>query len=76
MDLLLRMDRAEPFRLDPSGDEALRMAKQVRRRALREAGSIRLYEEANRHFGMPKTSLRYSRELTQPLYVPTRAASN
>jgi hypothetical protein len=69
MDLLLRMERAEPFGLDPSGDEALRMAKQVRRRALRESGSFRLYEEAHRHFGMPKTSLRYSRELPQPLYI-------
>ena len=76
MDLLLRMDRAEPFRFDPSGDEALRMAKQVRRRALREAGENRLYEEANRHFGMPKTALRYSRDLHQPLYVATRSASN
>ena len=76
MDLLLRMERAEPFRLDPSGDEALRMAKQVRRRALRQSGEIRLYEEANRHFGMPKTSLGYARDLAQPLYVPTRSASN
>jgi hypothetical protein len=76
MDLLIRMDRAEPFRLDPSGDEALRMAKQVRRRALREIGDHRLHEEAERHFGMPKTALRFSRELTTPLYVPIRSASN
>lgn len=76
MDLLLRMDRAEPFRLDPSGDEALRMAKQVRRRILREAGESRLHEEANRHFGMPTTSLRYSRDLAEPLYMPARVASN
>jgi hypothetical protein len=76
MDLLLKMDRAEPFRLDPSGDEALRMAKQVRRRVLREAGESRLYEEANRHFGMPKTSLRYARDLGEPLYVAARSANN
>ena len=76
IDLLRRMDRAEPFRFDPSGDEALRMAKQVRRRALREAGEGRLYEEANRHFGMPKSSLHFARDLAQPLYVATRPASN
>jgi len=76
MDLLLRMDRADPFRLDPSGDAALRMAKQVRRRALREAGADRLREEAERHFGMPATALPYSRDLTKPLYVPVRSASS
>src|SRR3954463_7520143 len=46
MDLLLRMDRAEPFRLDPSGDHALRAAKHVRRKALREMGDHGLREEA------------------------------
>ena len=76
IDLLLRMDRAEPFRLDPSGDNALRTAKQVRRRALREMGDVGLREEADRHFGLPTTSLRFSRELASPLYVPMRAASN
>jgi hypothetical protein len=76
MDLLLRMDRADPFRFDPSGDAALRMAKQVRRRALREAGVGRLHEEADKHFGMPATSLRYSRDLAEPLYVPLRAANS
>jgi hypothetical protein len=76
IDLLRHMDRAEPFRFDPSGDEALRMAKQVRRRVLREAGESRLFEEANRHFGMPKSSLHYARDLAQPLYIGTRAASN
>ena len=37
MDLLSRMDRAEPFRMDPSGDEALRLAKRVRKKVLRDA---------------------------------------
>src|SRR5262249_23585000 len=35
MDLLIRMDGAEPYGLDPSGDEALRMAKKVRRQTIR-----------------------------------------
>lgn len=76
MDLLLRMDRADPFQLDPSGDEALRTAKQVRRKALREMGDHGLHQVAERHFGMPETSLRFSRELESPLYVPMRAASS
>jgi hypothetical protein len=76
MDLLLRMDRAEPFQLDPSGDNALRTAKHVRRRALREMGDDGLREEVDKHFGMPVSALGFARELASPLYVPTRAASN
>ncbi|HTE47536.1 MAG TPA: zinc dependent phospholipase C family protein [Gemmatimonadaceae bacterium] len=76
MDLLMRMDRSETFRLDPSGDHALRMAKQVRRKTLREGGEQLLHFEADRHFGMPKTSLLFSAQLSQPLYVSTRVASN
>ena len=73
IDLLRRMDAAEPFRLDPSGDEALRLAKRVRRRVLREAGEERLFEEADRFFGMPATSLDYSATFGEPLYLPARA---
>ena len=76
IDLLRIMDRAEPFQLDPSGDEALRMAKRVRRRILREAGEDRLFEEADKYFGMPTTALAYSSSLAQPLYVPTRSPSS
>jgi hypothetical protein len=76
IDLLNRMGGAETFRLDPSGDEALRLAKQVRRRVLREAGEQRLLDEANRHFGMPASALRYAAELSQPLYFPSRSASS
>jgi hypothetical protein len=76
IDLLRHMDHAEPFRLDPSGDEALRMAKRVRRRILREAGEDRLFEEAERYFGMPRTPLTYSTTLVRPLYPRSRSASN
>ncbi len=76
IDLLQRMDGSEPFQLDPSGDEALRMAKIVRRQTLRASGESRLHEEADRHFGMPSTSLPFSANLAEPLYVPARSASN
>ena len=75
IDLLRRMDGAEPFRLDPSGDEALRLAKRVRRRVLREAGEDRLLEEADRYFGLPTTGLDYSTTLGEPLYLPARSVS-
>src|SRR4051812_22024847 len=74
IDLLRRMDGAEPFQLDPSGDEALRMAKRVRRKILREGNEPRLHEEADRYFGMPATKLTYAAELARPLYGPSRAA--
>jgi hypothetical protein len=76
IDMLQRMDRADPFKLDPSGDDALRMAKKVRRRVLREGGEDRLHEEADRYFGMPSSGLAFSRGLNSPLYVPARATSN
>src|ERR671927_236805 len=38
VDLLRRFDGAEPYHLDPSGDAPLRLAKRVRRHALRTGG--------------------------------------
>ena len=76
IDLLNRMDSAEPFRLDPAGDAALRLAKRVRRRVLREAGEDRLFEEAERYFGLPATGLVYSSALQVPLYLPARSFSS
>ena len=63
---------SEPFQLDPSGDDALRMAKQVRQRVLRDGGEERsCAEAAERHFGMPATrAAAIARELAQPLYDP------
>src|SRR5262249_38418069 len=76
IDLLLRMDRAEPFELDPSGDAALRMAKRIRRRVLRIDGEDRLRDEAERQFGLPATSLAYAANFPAPLYDPVRIVSN
>ena len=76
IDLLQRLDRSEPYLLDPSGDEALRLAKRVRRGALRSGGEERVVEEALRHFGMPASALTYAAELEAPLYVPARSTSS
>ena len=76
IDFLARFDRSSPYRLDPSGDAALRRAKQVRREALRSGGPERVSEEAERHFGLPASTLGYARALGAPLYDVRRAASN
>ena len=54
IDLLSRWESSEPFALDPSGDEPLRAAKQVRRLARREGGDVRAALSADRMFGMPR----------------------
>jgi zinc dependent phospholipase C len=76
LDFLHRAEGSEPYQLDPSGEERLRRAKQVRREVLREEGEERLVEEADRHFGMPSVSLGYAASLETPLYPVTRSASN
>jgi hypothetical protein len=76
VDFLRRIEKSEPYRLDPSGDEPLRLAKRVRRDVLRREGDNQLREEAERHFGMPVSSLAFSQQLELPLYTPSRSASS
>ncbi|MEP6619939.1 MAG: zinc dependent phospholipase C family protein [bacterium] len=75
IDLLVRFDHSTPYQLDPSGDDALRRSKQVRKEALRVGGMERMHEEAERHFGLPVASLGYVGKLTPPVYRASRAAS-
>jgi hypothetical protein len=70
VDLMHRLDRAEPYAFDPSGELRLRLAKRVRREALRLGGPTVLAEHADRHFGMPQTLLSYSASLALPLFDP------
>src|SRR5256714_1945514 len=70
IDLLSRMDRAEPFKLDPAGTIALREAKKVRRAALRRGGEEHVLEQAEQHFGMPRSELKFASALPEPLYPP------
>ena len=79
MDFLLRLDRSEPFRLDPSGEERLALAKRLRRQVLREGGETLLIDRAATEFGMPSSELEFAQQfesLGRPLYEPMRAASN
>jgi len=75
IDLLTRLDRAEPYKLDPAGTIPLRAAKKVRRAALRRGGEEHVHEQAQQHFGMPPSELRYATELPEPLY-PARDANS
>ncbi len=76
VDFLRRFDRAEAFRLDPAGTKHLRLAKRVRREALRIGGEDLLLERATEHFGMPPTALTFARGLPAPLYLPSRSDNN
>ena len=81
IDVLARLDQSEPQGHDPSGTRALRMAKRVRREALGVGGMRETHRAAAQHFGMPVTTLEYSRRLSVPLYPPpalgaARDASN
>ena len=75
MDFFVRFDRSAPYQLDPSGDDALRRAKQVRKDALRSGGTERLLQEAARHFGLPAEPLGYASKLDAPLYPARRPSS-
>ncbi|GAC1416958.1 MAG: zinc dependent phospholipase C family protein [Gemmatimonadaceae bacterium] len=70
VDLLTRLDRAEPYKLDPAGTVALREAKKVRRAALRRGGEEHVLEQAQQHFGLPRSTLKYAVRLPEPLYPP------
>jgi hypothetical protein len=71
IDLLNRLDDAEPRALDPAGTTALRQAKRVRRAAIRRGGDEEaIATVAHTHFGLPRSALSYSKQLSEPLYPP------
>jgi hypothetical protein len=76
IDFLRRFDRADAFRLDPAGTKHLRLAKRVRREALRVGGEELLWERATKHFGLPPSTLGFARQLPTPLYLANRSESN
>ena len=76
IDLLSRFDRAEPYGLDPAGDHPLRLAKRVRRQALRAGGPDEVRGRADQHFSMPRTRLAFAASLDEPIYVPNRSTSS
>ena len=70
------------MKFDPSGHDRLRMAKRIRRAALREGGAKAVAEHALRHFVLPGATDPLSARLDRPLFpplperaIPTRIAS-
>lgn len=76
IDFLRRVDHSEPYVLDPAGDIALRLAKEVRRDSRRAGMEFRMAEEATRQFAMPETRLHFAAELRFPLYSPAAARAD
>ena len=72
MDFLNRWESSDPYTLDPSGDEPLRLAKRVRRLALSYGGERDVLAEAKKKFGLPESPLAYAASLPAPLYPPMR----
>lgn len=71
MRLLASMDDG-PRRMDPTGAEALRLAKGMRRQALREGGrSIPklIWDAAESHFGLPRIELGFWRRASRQPWV-------
>lgn len=77
MDFLNRIEISEPYALDPSGEEPLRMAKRVRREALRRGDEDDVHQAAEKHFGLRASALTFASRLETPLYEPpARPASS
>ncbi|MBC7895611.1 MAG: zinc dependent phospholipase C family protein [Cytophagaceae bacterium] len=72
VDMYQRMDGSDAWKHDPAGEHQLRLAKRVRREALRLGGEDALLAEAGRRFGMPSSSLAYAGALMPPLYRDPR----
>ena len=74
-----RIDRSEPYRLDPSGDDALRLAKRVRRDVLRREGDDELRERGRAALrNARRRRSRFAQQLELPLYdaEPRRPATD
>lgn len=74
VDLLARGMQAQPRRFDPSGELALREAKQLRRGALAQGGERAARKLAAERFALPLTRPDWTTKLTEPLYVPALPA--
>jgi hypothetical protein len=68
MDLLIRLDSSDPMQFDPSGHDRLRMAKRIRRSALRAGGEEAVADLALRQFVVPPATNPMSVRLDRPLF--------
>jgi hypothetical protein len=67
---LLTESAASARHLDHSGERPLKMAKEMRRRVMREAGrrdTAELQQAANEHFGLPSRALAFWSKIPKKL---------
>ena len=70
VDFLVRGEASAPRRFDPSGEEALREAKRLRKEALTAGGERVARREAAERFGLGDETLGWTPRLAEPLFVP------
>lgn len=73
VDLLVRGEASVPRRFDPSGEEALREAKRLRKSALAAGGERAARREAAERFGLADESLGWTGRLPERLFAPRSA---
>lgn len=73
VDFLNRGEESAPRKFDPSGEEALREAKRLRKSALAAGGERVARREAAERFGLGPESLGWTVRLPAPLHVPRTA---
>lgn len=71
VDLLVSGERAVARQADPSGEEALREAKLIRKGALARGGERAARKDAADRFALPVVESLWVPKLPKPLYVPT-----
>lgn len=69
VDSMVQGEKSVARALDPSGDEALREAKSLRKAALGAGGERAVRREAGARFGLPETEKSWVGLLPEPLYV-------
>lgn len=70
VDFLVRGEQSAPRRFDPSGEEALRDAKRLRKEALAVGGERGVRREAADRFGLKPETLGWTSRLPAPLHAP------
>jgi len=76
VDLMARGAEAAPRQYDPSGEDALREAKLIRKLALERGGERAARKDAADRFALPGDALLWTPRLPDPLYALARAANN
>lgn len=70
VDFLVQGEASAPRKFDPSGEEALRDAKRLRKAALAAGGERGVRREAAERFGLPDDALMWTPLLPERLFTP------